>query len=160
MLMLNSNTLATWCKEPTHWKKPWCWERLKTKGEGGGRRRDVSITNSVDMNLSKLWETVEDRGNWYAAVHGVTKSWTVNWAQARSAHHMTGQWTWEIRCWGKENNFIQKARWLVHHLGSHRVILMWHSCNCFHNLPVNLLDSEALVITASQYKSIYKWQQT
>ena len=23
----NSNTLATWCEEPTHWKRPWCWER-------------------------------------------------------------------------------------------------------------------------------------
>ena len=22
----SSNTLATWCKEPTHWKRPWCWE--------------------------------------------------------------------------------------------------------------------------------------
>ena len=32
----SSNTLATWCKEPTHWKRPWCWERLKAKGEGGG----------------------------------------------------------------------------------------------------------------------------
>ena len=30
----NSNTLATWCKELTHWKKPWCWERLKA-GEDG-----------------------------------------------------------------------------------------------------------------------------
>ena len=28
---------ATWCKEPTHWKRFWCWERLKAKGEGGGR---------------------------------------------------------------------------------------------------------------------------
>ena len=34
-----------------------------------------SITDSVDMNLSKLWETVEDRGAWHAAVHGVTKNW-------------------------------------------------------------------------------------
>ena len=25
----SSNTLATWCKELTHWKRPWCWERLK-----------------------------------------------------------------------------------------------------------------------------------
>ena len=35
-----------------------------------------SITDSVDMNLSKLWETVEDRGAWHASVHGVTESWT------------------------------------------------------------------------------------
>ena len=29
----SSNTLATWCEEPTHRKRPWCWERLKAKGE-------------------------------------------------------------------------------------------------------------------------------
>ena len=34
-----------------------------------------SITNSLDMNLSKLWEVVEDRGAWSAAVHGATKNW-------------------------------------------------------------------------------------
>ena len=30
----SSNTFATWCEELTHWKRPWCWERLKTGGEG------------------------------------------------------------------------------------------------------------------------------
>ena len=35
-----------------------------------------SITDSMDMNLSKLQEIVEDRGAWNAAVHGVTKSQT------------------------------------------------------------------------------------
>ena len=35
-----------------------------------------NITNSMDINLSKLWAIVEDRGAWRATVHGVTKSQT------------------------------------------------------------------------------------
>ena len=34
------------------------------------------IKDSMDMNLSKLWEMVKDREAWHAAVHGVIKSWT------------------------------------------------------------------------------------
>ena len=34
------------------------------------------ITDSMDMSLSKLWETVKDREAWYAAIHWVTKSQT------------------------------------------------------------------------------------
>ena len=30
----SSNTLATWCEELTHWKRPWCWKILKSSGEG------------------------------------------------------------------------------------------------------------------------------
>ena len=34
------------------------------------------ITDSMDMNVGKLWEMVRDRGTWWAAVHGVTRNWT------------------------------------------------------------------------------------
>ena len=52
------------------------------KIEGKRRRRQQrmrwldSIANSMDTNLSKLQEIVKVREAWYAAVHGITKSWT------------------------------------------------------------------------------------
>ena len=75
------NTLTTWCKGPTYWKRPWYWEWLRAGGEGGnigwdGGSHPLSITDSMDMSLSKLQEIVKDRVAWYAAVHGLTKSWT------------------------------------------------------------------------------------
>ena len=36
----NFNTLAMWCEESTHWKRPWCWQRLKAGGEGDDRGWD------------------------------------------------------------------------------------------------------------------------
>ena len=59
-------------------------EKALMLGKIEGRRRREwqrmrwleSITDAMDVNLSRLWEIVEDRGAWSAAVHEVTKSWT------------------------------------------------------------------------------------
>ena len=71
----SSDNLATWCKEPTHWKRPWCWERLRVGGEGGYRGWD----GWINMNWGKLWEMLKDREAW--CVHGVSKSltWLSDW---------------------------------------------------------------------------------
>ena len=68
-------------------------EKTLVLGKIKGKRRRQQrmrylhgLTNSGDMNLSKLRETEEDRGAWRAAVHGVTKSWTrhSDWTRRRS----------------------------------------------------------------------------
>ena len=43
----NSNTSATWCEELTHWKRPWCWERLKAGGEGDDRGWDGWMASPI-----------------------------------------------------------------------------------------------------------------
>ena len=58
----NSNTLTLWCEEPNHWKRPWCWERLKVGGERDDRGWDgwmASLTQGtwVWINSGSWWWT-------------------------------------------------------------------------------------------------------
>ena len=86
MLKLTLQCLATWYKEPTHWKRLWFWERLREWGEGDDRGWDgwmISWLNWLD--LSKLQVLMMDREAWHAAVHGVAKSrtWLSNWTELK-----------------------------------------------------------------------------
>ena len=67
----SSTTLATWCEEPTLWKRPWFWERLKAGGEGDNRGQDgcmASLTQWTWVGASSGgW--LKDREAWCAAIH-------------------------------------------------------------------------------------------
>ena len=56
----NSNTLATWCEELTHLKRPWCWERLKAGGEGDNRGWDGWMAS-----LTKWTWVWVNSGSWW-----------------------------------------------------------------------------------------------
>ena len=51
------NTLAIWCKELTHWKRPWCWERLKVGEEGDNRGWDGWMASSTQWTW--VWANSE-----------------------------------------------------------------------------------------------------
>ena len=57
----NSNTLATWLEKLTHWKRPWCWERLKVRGEGDDRGWDGWMASPTQWT----WWIWISSGNWW-----------------------------------------------------------------------------------------------
>ena len=66
----NSNTLATQCKELTHLKRPWCWERLKVGGEGDNRGWDGWMVSPTQWT----WVWVNSRCWWWTERPGVLQS--------------------------------------------------------------------------------------
>ena len=66
----SSNTLATWWEELTHWKRFWCWERLKAKGEEGSRGWDGWMASLIQW----IWTWVNSGRWWGTGRPGVLQS--------------------------------------------------------------------------------------
>ena len=66
----NSNTLATWCKELTHLKRLWCWERLKAGGEGDYRGWDSWMASLTQWT----WVWVNSGSWWWTGKPGMLQS--------------------------------------------------------------------------------------
>ena len=84
----NSNTLATWCEELTHRKRPWCWEGLGAGGEGDGKGWDgwmASLTwcTWVSVNSGSWWWTGRPGVLRFVGSQRVGHDWVteLNWIQ-------------------------------------------------------------------------------
>ena len=64
------NTLATWCKELTHWERPWCWERLKA----GGERDDRGWVGWMTSQTPWIWVWESSWSWWWTGKPGVLQS--------------------------------------------------------------------------------------
>ena len=66
----SSSTLATWCEELTHLKRPWCWERLKVGGEGDNGGWDGWMASLTQWT----WVWVSSGSCWWTGKPGVLES--------------------------------------------------------------------------------------
>ena len=81
--------LATWCKELTHWKRPWCWERLRAGGRGGKRRWDGSMASLTQWtwvwaSSGRGWRTGRALcEGWHHALYlsAAINHWRVFWGE-------------------------------------------------------------------------------
>ena len=90
LLSWNSNTLATWCKELTHWKRPWCWERLKAGGEGNDRGWDGCMASLTWWT----WVWVSSRSWWWTGKPSVLQSM----GSQRVRHKWSTELNWLYFC--------------------------------------------------------------
>ena len=105
----SSNTLVTWCKDLTPWKRPWCWERLKVGGEGDDREWDswmASLTQWMWIwaSCGSWWWTgkpvvLQSMGSQRVGHDWVTK---LNWLKDAETSLVIGALTfasWTLPCW-------------------------------------------------------------
>ena len=70
-----TNTLATWCEELTHWKRPWCWEGLGAGGEGDERGWDGWMASPTRW----AWVWVNSGSWWWTGRPGMLRFMGSQW---------------------------------------------------------------------------------
>ena len=88
MLKQKLQCLATWCEELVHWKRPWCWERLKPGREGYDRGWDGWMTSPTQWT----WVWVNCGSWWWTGRPGVLQST----GSQRVAHEWVTELNWKI----------------------------------------------------------------
>ena len=83
-----TNTVAIWCEELPHWKRPWCWERLKAGGEGDDRGWDGWMASLIQWT----WVWVNSGSWWWTGRLGVLQSMGLQ----RVGHDWTTELNWII----------------------------------------------------------------
>ena len=105
----NSNTLATWCKELTHLKRPWCWERLKVGGEGNYRGWDGWMASPTQWT----WVWVNSRSWWWTGRPGVLQSMV----SQRARHDWATELNWDMVISGsKKKTFLIEFLLYIKHI--------------------------------------------
>ena len=94
----SSNTLAPWCEELTHWKRPWCWARLKAGGEWDDRGWDDWMASLTQWT----WVWASSRSWWWTGKPGVLQSMGSqrvrhDWGSELNWPDSTYSWWWTGR---------------------------------------------------------------
>ena len=126
---LNSNTLATWCKDLTHLKRPWCWERLKAGGEADDRGWDGWMASPSWWT----WVWVNSGSWWWTGKPGVL--------QSMGSQRVVPDWATELN----------KTTPLLHSLSASAQLMEALPCNWdLASLWDNSLEQMALIINTGE----------
>ena len=102
----NSNTLATWYKELTHWERPWCWEGLGAGGEGDDRGWDGWMASPTRWT----WVWVNSGSWWWTGRPGMLQFMGVSKSQTRLSDWTELNWTEPNGETGIENRLMDMEK--------------------------------------------------
>ena len=91
--------MTTWCEELIYWKRLWCWEILKTKGEEGNREWGSWIASPTQWT----WTWVNSGRQWRTGKLGMLQSMELKTVGHNSDWTMTQLVFWKETLWKKEN---------------------------------------------------------